>query len=105
MLYRYRFEHGMWDALRYEYDYEMWATILFIHFPRKYGWQEFCNCTHVQHIFFIHFPAQIQLARILRLYTRTAFGRENGMGMKGEKRIILKYFSGVGVKENKIGKK
>jgi len=38
----------MWDSLEYEYHYEMSATTFFIHFTRKYSWQEFCNCTHVQ---------------------------------------------------------
>ena len=26
----------------------MWAITFFIHFTRKYSWQEFCNCAHVQ---------------------------------------------------------
>ena len=40
----------MWDPLKYESDHEMWAITFFIHFPRKYSWQEFCNCTHVQRL-------------------------------------------------------
>ena len=30
----------MWDPLKYEYDYEMWAITFFIHSTRKYSWQE-----------------------------------------------------------------